>query len=147
MNTNRLGNLGEARTLWEFVKREVPVYTQFGDTEKVDIIADFNGKLNKVQCKTTDSLKNGKVTWTLSSTTNTSSGYKRHTYTKDEIDYFALYSNQLDILLLIPIDVLLGKAEITIPIPYQKSTNQYSFLNYEDYLFDKIILEKTTCGE
>ena len=57
MNTSRLGNIGEAKLLWELVKRQIPTYTQFGDSEKVDIIAEFNGKLNKIQVKTSDSLK------------------------------------------------------------------------------------------
>ena len=51
-DTKRLGNIGEAVVLNEFVKRQIPVYIQFGDIEKADYIAEFNGKLNKIQVKT-----------------------------------------------------------------------------------------------
>ena len=146
MNTSRLGNIGEAKVLWEFVKKQIPIYTQFGDTESADIIAQFNGRLNKIQCKTSDSLKDNKVTWTLTTTTYTGDGYKKECYTKEEVDYFALYSNQLDILLLVPIEDILNKTSITVSVPYKKSTNQYIALNYEDYLFEKVIGESNLQG-
>lgn len=32
----------------------VPVYVSFGDNEKADLIAEFNGRLNKLQVKTSE---------------------------------------------------------------------------------------------
>lgn len=45
MTTKQLGNIGEAKTLSKFVELQVPVYQAFGDNEKSDLIADFNGRL------------------------------------------------------------------------------------------------------
>lgn len=47
-------NIGEAKALAKFVELQIPVYIPFGDNEKSDLIADFNGKLNKVQVKTSE---------------------------------------------------------------------------------------------
>lgn len=48
MNTKNVGNVGEAITLAEFVKRGIPVYIPFGENERADLVAEFNGKLNKI---------------------------------------------------------------------------------------------------
>lgn len=45
MTTKQLGNIGEAKALSKFVELQVPVYQAFGDNEKSDLIADFNGRL------------------------------------------------------------------------------------------------------
>ena len=45
MTTKQLGNIGEAKTLSKFVELQIPVYQAFGDNEKSDLIADFNGRL------------------------------------------------------------------------------------------------------
>lgn len=54
MTTKQLGNIGEAKTLSKFVELQIPVYLPFGDNEKADLIADFGGKLNKIQVKTSE---------------------------------------------------------------------------------------------
>lgn len=54
MDTKRLGNIGEALTQAEFVMRGIPLYLPFGENEKSDMIIDLNGKLKRVQCKTSE---------------------------------------------------------------------------------------------
>ena len=49
MDTSLLGNIGESRVLHELVKAGVQCYLPYGDGSTVDLIADFNGKLNKIQ--------------------------------------------------------------------------------------------------
>ena len=90
MTTKQIGNIGEAKVLSEFVRLGVPVYLPFGDNEKADLIADFNGKLNRIQVKTSQKIIDGdKVRFSLvSSTVHRQNGVK-HIYTEDEIDYFA----------------------------------------------------------
>ena len=48
MTTKQIGNIGEARVLSEFVRLGIPVYLPFGDNEKADLIAEFDGKLNRI---------------------------------------------------------------------------------------------------
>lgn len=57
MNTSSIGNIGEAQVLYEFVKRGIPVYIPFDDGYEVDLIAIFNGKPQRIQVKTTQTIK------------------------------------------------------------------------------------------
>lgn len=43
MTTKQLGNIGEAK----LVSMNVPVYVSFGDNEKADLVAEFNGRLKE----------------------------------------------------------------------------------------------------
>lgn len=56
-NSKRIGNIGEAKTLSKFVELQIPVCISFGDCERYDMVAEFNGKLNKIQCKTCLNMK------------------------------------------------------------------------------------------
>lgn len=60
MTTKQLGNIGEAKALAKLVSMNVPVYVSFGDNEKADLVAEFNGKLNKLQVKTSEKFEDGK---------------------------------------------------------------------------------------
>lgn len=75
-----------------FVKYGIPIYIPFGDNERADLIAEFNGKLNKIQVKTSVSAKDGKVSFDLTSSTMHRRNGVKHKYTKDEIDYFYCYN-------------------------------------------------------
>lgn len=119
MNSKRVGNIGEAKALAKFVELGIPVYLPFGDNESADLIAEFNGKLNKIQCKTTSNIKDDTIIWMLRSTVVTNSNkFKVHKYTRDEVDYFALYHNTLDLLLLVPITEVEGKQSVSFTFPY-----------------------------
>ena len=139
MNTKKLGNIGEAKVLCKFVEMQIPVYQAFGDIEKVDLIAEFNGKLNKIQVKTSEKFENDQFMVDLTSSTIRKQKDYKHKYSKDEIDYFAIYNLQSDVLLLLPISEFENKTAVKINIPYKPSHNQYKAINWEDYTFEKII--------
>lgn len=103
MTTNQKGNLGEVRVLSEFVKLGVQCYLPYGDGSGVDLIAEFGGKLNRIQVKTTESLnKAGAMEWKVTR----QEGYhgSRAMYDKNDIDYFAFYCIETDIVCLVPFD-------------------------------------------
>ena len=103
MTSNQKGNFGEVRVLSEFVKLGIQCYLPYGDGSGVDLIADFGGKLNRIQVKTTEGLnKAGAMEWK----TTRQEGYhgNRTTYGLDEIDYFAFYCIETDIVCLVPFD-------------------------------------------
>ena len=138
----RIGNIGEAAILNKFVEMGVPVYIPFGDNEKSDLVADFNGKLNRIQVKTSnhfdDKKKNFKVS--LISSTIRNKNHYRHKYSKEDIDYFGVYNIPTKMCLLLPIEKFSMKTIATIPFPYEDKThNQYEAINYADYLFENII--------
>ena len=102
---------------------QIPVYIPFGDNERADLIAEFNGKLQKIQVKTSEKCEDCKVTFSLvSSTVHRKNGVK-HKYTKEEVDYFALYNLATNILLLIPIELVLGRITVSFRIDGSKTHN------------------------
>lgn len=147
METKRLGNIGELKVLWKFASLGIPVYIPFGDNEKADLIAEFGGKLNKIQVKTSEKFEDGKFIVSLDSSTVHNGVNYRHTYDSSEIDYFALYNLNTDVLMLVPIKELENRRAVTISIPFQASRNQYKNLNYLDYTFEKTILSAETLHE
>lgn len=134
MTTKQIGNIGESRVLFEFVKRGIPVYLPFGDNESADIIADFNGKLNKIQVKTTTFEKTpGSIEFNIAKRP-TGEG-KRIAYNDNQVDYFALYAVNLDEVFLVPFSRITSKSTFTI-----RYKNFLPGSNCgEDFLFDKII--------
>jgi hypothetical protein len=75
----------------------------YGDGSGVDLIANFGGKLNRIQVKTTEHLnKAGAMEWKVTR----QEGYhgNRVNYSLDDIDYFAFYCIETDIVCLVPFD-------------------------------------------
>lgn len=143
MTTKQIGNVGEAMALAGFVQMQIPVYIPFGDNERADLIAEFNGKLQKIQVKTSEKCEDGKVVFSLvSSTVHRQNGVK-HVYTKDEIDYFVLYNIETHMLLLVPQERVAGMKVVTFQIEWKPSRNQYEALNWKDFTFKKIISVET----
>ena len=103
MNSKRIGNIGEAKVLAKFVEMGIPIYIPFGDDEKADLIAEFDGKLNKIQVKTSIKSKNGCSIFDLTSSTAHRTNGERRKYLNSEIDYFALYSLDRDKIYLIKV--------------------------------------------
>ena len=95
----------------------IPVYIPFGDNEKADLIAEFGGKLNKIQVKTSEKIEDNKFKIDLRSNTIRNNFYYYHTYDKNEIDYFSLYNYESDILMLVPIEKLENRSHININVP------------------------------
>lgn len=140
MTTKQLGNIGEAKALAKLVSMNVPVYVSFGDNEKADLVAEFNGKLNKLQVKTSEKFEDNQFTVSLKSSTIRNQNYHYHKYNSSEIDYFVVYNLESDTLLLLPIEEFENRNSVRFRIPYVETHNQYKSLNYEDYLFDKILM-------
>lgn len=87
MQTKKIGNIGESRALFEFVKREIPVYLSFGDNETADLLAEFNGKINKIQIKTITTInKNNALEFPTSR--RPVGNNARIAYNEEEVDYF-----------------------------------------------------------
>lgn len=131
-----IGNLGEAKVLAKFVELGVQVYIPFGDGSTVDLIADFNGKLNRIQIKSTEKDTDGSLVFSICSTTMRAGGeIQKHIYSADEIDYFALYSSVTDEVYLLPIEKApTKKFSLRYKEPYNAKSNKA-----EDFLITKML--------
>lgn len=137
-NSKTIGNIGEAVVLAEFVKRNIPIYIPFGENDRCDFIAEFNGKLNRIQVKTSKSIQNGTIVWNIRSITGTKGRYTVRHYNEDEIDYFALYNIETGLALLVPLTSIKSRAAVSFTYPF-KICNKVKQNNWQDYTFDKII--------
>lgn len=146
MNSKSKGNILEARTLFEFQKYNIPVSLPWGDNERYDMIAEFNGKLNRIQIKTSNEENNGAIKCYCRSSTNHTTNKNLSTYEND-IDYFVFYNQQRDILALVPIEVVGNNKSISLRIEPTNNGQIKNIKFFNDYLFDKILCVETLHGE
>ena len=104
---------------------------------RYDFIADINGKLIKIQCKTAHPEKNDIISITTSSK-NWNNGI-RHYY-KEDIDYFYTYYNNQSYLL--PINIISDKQRnknIRLGKKEQYHSNNLNAIYGDDYTLEKIL--------
>ena len=92
MDTKLIGNITELEVLTYITKLGYQVSIPFGDRERYDQIWDVNGKLLKVQIKTSHAIDDGVVIkFSCRSSQRSKGKCKNSRYSSDEIDYFATY--------------------------------------------------------
>lgn len=104
MDTNTIGKLTELKVLTYIIEKGYSVSIPYGNKDRYDQIWDINGKLLRVQIKTSHWKNEDKKAITFSCKTSyaRSFGVKQHKYSKDDIDYFATYWNNE--VYLIPVE-------------------------------------------
>ena len=133
-------NIGEAVILAEFVKRGIQCSIPFGDNARYDLIAEFNGKLNKIQIKYCAQVtENNSIICPCASSTNHTTN-KHYTTYENDVDYIACYVVPLDKSILLPIQEIGKRKTITVRITPTENGQQKGIHYIEDYSFDKIIL-------
>ena len=142
MNSKTKGNISEAKTLFEFQKRNIPVCLPWGDNERYDMIAEFNGKLNRIQIKTANEEVNGSIKCYCRSSKNHTTNKSLDTYEKD-VDYFVFYNQTRDIIALVPIKEIGSCKVISLRIKPTKSGQIKGTRFFKDYSFDKILCVET----
>ena len=131
-----IGKLGEAQVLTKFIELGIQVYFPFGEGSSVDLIAEFNGKSNRIQVKSTEKDNNGTLIFSICSTTLQEGGkIQKHIYSTNEIDYFALYSSVTDEVYLLPIkEAPTKKFSLRYKEPYSSKSHKA-----EDYLLTNFL--------
>jgi hypothetical protein len=81
------GNIGFSSAVLELQLQDFNVFSEIGDLSKVDIIAEKNGILKKIQVKYS-AIKNGKIKANLIK--SGPNGYS-YTYKDTDVDWFAVY--------------------------------------------------------
>ena len=141
MRTKDQGILGEGQAIAKFVEYGIPISLPFGDNVSYDLIAEFNGKLNKIQIKTSTQVADGRTTFELLKRRINSGESIRKKYTASEVDYYALYSLPRKTMYLVPFEKTNGAGQFTIRFIPPKNGQLYNVNMEEDYLID-IALKK-----
>lgn len=92
MDSKFIGNITELEVLTYITKLGYQVSIPFGDRERYDQIWDINGKLLKIQVKTSH-LDGEKIKFSCRSSHRVQGKCINAKYSADEIDFFATYWN------------------------------------------------------
>ena len=104
MDTNTIGKLTELKVLTYVTELGYSISIPFGDKDRYDQIWDVNGKLLRIQIKTSrwKNEQQKSIIFSCKTSYARSSGVRQHVYTKDDIDFFATYWN--DKVYLVPVE-------------------------------------------
>lgn len=142
INNKAKGQLSEAKALYEFQKYDIPVCIPWGDNERYDLIAEFDGKFNRIQVKTANEEENGAIIcWTRSSHNHTTNK-KLSTYVGD-IDYFVFVNHTYDLIALVPIEEVGDAKSIRLRITPPANGQSKGIRYFSDFSFDKKFVENT----
>ena len=136
MNSKTKGQLSEARALYEFQKYHIPVCLPWGDNERYDMIAEFDGKFNRIQVKTSNEEENGAICCWARSSTNHTTNKKLSSY-EGEVDYFVFVNQTHDLIALVPIEDLEGQKSIRLRLTPPANGQTKGIRYFADYAFDK----------
>lgn len=112
------GNLGLGKAIEYFTSQGITVALPLNDTQKYDLIADINGKLQRISVKTSRSTKNNISYIVQLRNTGGSSGLSRiRKFENDSCDYLFIYTANEKIY-LIPTENLEMLSAITVGLKY-----------------------------
>ena len=99
INTNTIGMISETKILLWCVEHNITISIPYGEKARYDQIWEANGQLFRVQIKTAHLDPTGEsIEFNCYSVSNG----KKHFYSKTDIDYFAVWFE--DIVYLVPIE-------------------------------------------
>ena len=130
------GDINELQCILDFQKRGYYCSIPFSGSCRYDIIADLNGKLLRIQCKSSSyHQEDGTLRMSaIRSTTNTKETIK-YTYSKEEIDYF--YTSWKNYGFLIPVEETSTAKYLRVDVPKKGIQSTMSIAS--DYLIDNVI--------
>jgi hypothetical protein len=120
----------------KFMEYGIECSIPYGNGAKYDFIADVNGELLKIQCKSSSAKDKDSFCFSAISQTTNTQKTTRHRYTKNEIDYFATsFDGQV---YLVPVEECSSSKTLRFSAP----NNNSNYNNAFDYQADKILQEK-----
>ena len=135
-NTKEVGNLTELQCLTGLYELGCDVSIPFGNSQKYDLIMDWNGKLYKVQVKHAHDHDGEFFTFKTRWQGHNAAGYTQTKYTKEDIDFFATFYNGH--IYLVPVEECSG-AEKTIRLVPPKN-GQVKGINFaKDYIAEEVL--------
>ena len=138
MNNKSKGEISEARALYEFQKHNIPVSLPWGDNQRYDMIAEFGGKLNRIQVKTANEEENGAIKCYCRSSTNHTTNKNLSDYV-GQVDYFVFYNQTRDIIALVPIEEVGTKKMINLRFEPPKNGQTKGIRFFADFSFEKTL--------
>jgi hypothetical protein len=127
VTTDQKGAIAEACIAAEAIKLGIGVFRPLAD-ERYDLIFDLRPQLLRVQCKWVN-LRRGVLTIFCVSSRRAPEGFRRRTYSADEVDAMAAYCLQLDRCFLVPIELVADRPSIGLRVEPSRN-NQRQRINW-----------------
>lgn len=136
IDPNYQGRLAEGKVLAAALRADVPVARPFHDC-RYDFIFDLGPRLLRIQCKT--ARQRGEVV-VVSAETNRRApeGFRRTTYTSEEIDGVAAYCPELDRCYFIPIAILERSPSIHLRLTPPRNHQVMGIRWAREYEFERV---------
>jgi hypothetical protein len=110
-DNKKKGNLTELKTMLAFLELDHNISVPYSESSRYDFVADINGKLIRVQCKTSRIAGRNSFKFKCRSDYCNTTSFSSRPYTKEEIDYFATVWN--NVCYLVPVEEA-GKSEFSL---------------------------------
>ena len=139
MNSKQLGNITEVQVMLGFLQLGYNVLTPYGDCERYDFVADVNGKFVKIQVKSSKVSDDGtKFSFNTASTHYSDGKCVHHSYSKEDIDYFATVCNNQ--VYLIPVEECSSRLQ-SLRLVSTKNGQTRGVKWAKDYRLEEVIKE------
>ena len=136
-NTLIRGDVNELQCILDFQKRGYYCSIPFSGSCRYDVIADIDGKLCRIQCKSsTYNREEGTLKFSATRQTTNTKQTIRYTYSEEEIDYF--YTSWENYGFLIPVSEVSTSKYLRVASPKQGIQETMSIA--ADYLIDNVII-------
>lgn len=138
LNSKQKGNITEIECMLAFLKLGYNVLTPYGDCERYDFVVDINGKLLKIQVKTSSDshIDEGYIEFRCANKTTRNGQFIRHSYDKKQIDYFMTSYNEKSYL--IPVEECsIEKKRLRFSPPKNGQIKGITFA--EEYELEKVV--------
>lgn len=130
--TSDKGNMGQTAITLEALKRGYKVAIPFGEGWQYDLVVDRNGKLERVQCKYTES--DGEI---INVRCQSSNSWGTVKYTKHTIDWLAVYDNSSGKCYFIPGELMGDKGRrsifLRLSTPKRRTKNMHFANEFEEW--------------
>ena len=126
------GNMGLSKAIDYFTSHQIPISIPMNDTQKYDLVADFDGSLNRISVKTSRAKATyGGYTVGLRNTGGSSGVCKVRPFDKTTVDYIFVLTGD-DRIFLIPTFVIEATNSIVVG---GKKYNEYEVFikSFSDY--------------
>lgn len=137
MNSKEIGNLTELQCITGLYELGCDISLPFGNSQKYDLIMDYNGKLYRVQVKHANvNQESGYFSFKTRWQGHNSTGYTQTSYTEEDIDLFATYYNGN--VYLVPINECSSVMKILRFLP-PKNGQVKGITFAKDYLAEEVL--------
>lgn len=128
--TKQIANESELRFASEFVRKGWAVFLPYGEDSPVDLLIYKDNSFKRIQVKASKP-KNGVLPCHLRSSNN----WQHKKYSKNDIDFFALYDYENKKGFLIPIKKVEGMSEIKLRLSKAKNNQKKGIRIAKDYVY------------